>query len=75
MKRFVVVVTSLFIIFVFIALNYLLWDRESLVSMGENSQASIEALGRINMALNEDKSRLEKQIEELNNQIKTGNEK
>jgi len=75
MKRFVVIVTSLLIIFVFIALNYLLWDRESLVTLRESNQASIDALSRINMTLNEDKSRLEKQIEELNNQIKAGNEK
>jgi cell division protein FtsB len=75
MKRFVVIVTSLLIIFVFIALNYLLWDRESLVTTREHNQASIDALGRINMVLNEDKNRLEKQIEELNNQIRAGNEK
>ena len=75
MKRFVVVVTSLLIIFVFIALNYLIWDRESLVTTREHNQASIDALGRINMVLNEDKNRLEKQIEELNNQIRAGNEK
>lgn len=75
MKRFVVVVTSLLIIFVFIALNYLLWDRESLVTLRESNQASIDALSRINMTLNEDKSRLEKQIEELNSQIRAGNEK
>ncbi|HEY8500981.1 MAG TPA: hypothetical protein VIL89_10205 [Clostridia bacterium] len=75
MKRFVVIVTSLLIIFVFIALNYLLWDRESLVTLRESNQASIDALSRINMTLNEDKSRLEKQIEELDNQINAGNEK
>jgi|GEM_PF-722626 len=75
MKRFVVIVTSLLIIFVFIALNYLLWDRESLVTLRESNQASIDALSRINMTLNEDKSRLEKQIDELNNQIRDGNEK
>jgi cell division protein FtsB len=75
MKRFVVVVTSLLIIFVFIALNYLIWDRESLVTTREHNQASIDALSRINMTLNEDKNRLEKQIEELNNQIRAGNEK
>ena len=39
MKRFVVIITSLLIIFVFVALNYLLWDRESLVTLRESNQA------------------------------------
>ena len=58
MKRFVVIVTSLLIIFVFVALNYLLWDRESLVTLRESNQASIDALSRINMNLGDEKSRL-----------------
>jgi cell division protein FtsB len=57
------------IIFVFIALNYLLWDRESLVTQGESNQASIEALTRMNMTLNQEKSNLEQQASELKKQI------
>ncbi len=75
MKRFVVIVTSLLIIFVFIALNYLLWDRESLVTLGESKQASIDALSRINMTLSEDKNRLEQRNEELNSQLKSQEDK
>ncbi len=75
MKRFVVIVTSLLIIFVFIALNYLIWDREDLLTIRESNQASIDALSRINMSLNEDKNRLEKQVEELDSQVKDQEEK
>ena len=69
MKRFVVIITSLLILFVFIALNYLLWDRESLVTQGENNQASIEALTRMNMTLNQEKNSLEQHAAELKQQI------
>lgn len=69
MKRFVVIVTSLFIIFVFIALNYLLWDRESLVNLRKSDQASIDALGRINMSLSNEKNWLEQNNDDLKNQI------
>ncbi|AGC69258.1 hypothetical protein Cst_c22980 [Thermoclostridium stercorarium subsp. stercorarium DSM 8532] len=75
MKRFVAIVTSLFIIFVFIALNYLLWDRESLVNLKESNQASIDALSRINMNLSEENSKLTRQIEEMRAQIEELNEK
>jgi len=75
MRRFVVIVTSLFIIFVFIALNYLLWDRESLVNLRESDKASIDALSRINMSLNNDKTRLEQNIADLKNQIEDLNKK
>lgn len=69
MKRFVVIVASLLIILVFIALNYLIWDRESLVTLRESNQDSIDTLNRMNMSLNQEKSRLEQQTEELRNQI------
>lgn len=75
MKRFVVVVTSLLIIFVFIALNYLLLDRESLVSIRESNQASIDALSRINLDLSEEKSKLSRQVEEMREQIENLNER
>ena len=71
MKRFVVIVTSLLIIFVFIALNYLLWDRESLVTQGESNQASIEALSRMNMTLNQEKNNLEQYAADLKKQIES----
>jgi len=69
MKRFVVIVTSLFIIFVFIALNYLLWDRESLVKLRKADPASIDALGRINMSRSNEKNWLEQHNGELKSQI------
>lgn len=75
MKRFVVIITSLLIIFVFIALNYLLWDRESLVTLKESNQASIDALSRINMNLSEENSKLSRQAEEMRGQIESLNEK
>lgn len=75
MKRFVVIVTSLLIIFVFIALNYLLWDRESLVTQSESNQASIEALTRMNMTLNQENNSLEQQAAELKKQIEQLEEK
>lgn len=75
MKRFVVIVTSLMIIFVFIALNYLLWDRESLVTLRESNQASIDALSRINMNLSEENSKLTRQIEEMRGQMEALNSK
>ena len=75
MKRFVVIITSLLIIFVFVALNYLLWDRESLVTLRESNQASIDALSRINMNLSEENSRLSRQAEEMSGQIEALNEK
>lgn len=75
MKRFVVIVTSMLIIFVFIALNYLLWDRESLVTQGESNQASIETLTRMNMALNQEKSKLEQQAADQKKQMEGLEEK
>jgi cell division protein FtsB len=75
MKRFIVIITSLLIIFVFVALNYLIWDRESLVALSESNQSSIDTLTRLNMTLNQEKNRLEQQIEELNKQIEELNEK
>lgn len=75
MKRFVMIVTSLLILFVFIALNYLLWDRESLVTEGKSNQASIETLTRMNMALNQEKSKLEQQVSDLQKQIEGLEEK
>lgn len=75
MKRFVVIITSLLIIFVFIALNYLLWDRESLVTLRESNQASIDALSRINMNLSEENSKLTRQAEEMKVQIEELTEK
>ncbi|NLY19132.1 MAG: hypothetical protein GX045_09355 [Clostridiaceae bacterium] len=65
MKRFEAIVTSLLIIFVFVALNYLLLDRESLVNLRESNQASIDAISRINMNLSEEKSKLLEQNEIL----------
>ncbi len=75
MKRFVMIVTSFLILIVFIALNYLLWDRESLVTEGKSNQASIETLTRMNMALNQEKSRLEQQAADLQKQIEGLEEK
>lgn len=75
MKRFVVIITSLLIIFVFIALNYLLWDRESLVTLRESNQASINTLSRININLSEENSRLTRQTEEMREQIEALSEK
>ncbi|NLK68336.1 MAG: hypothetical protein GX283_04140 [Clostridiaceae bacterium] len=69
MKRFVVIITSLLFIFVFIALNYLLWDRESLVTLKESNQASIDALSRINMNLSEENNKLYQQSEALRKDI------
>jgi len=69
MKRFVVIVTSLLIIFVFVALNYLLLDRESLLNLRESNQASIDALSRINMNLSEEKSRLLDQTDNLSTRV------
>lgn len=69
MKRFVVIATSLLIIFVFVTLNYLLWDRESLVTLKESNQASIDVLSRINMSLGEEKNRLRDQTDNLEEQV------
>jgi predicted RNase H-like nuclease (RuvC/YqgF family) len=69
MKRFVIVIISLSIFIILIALNYLLWDRENLVAAGESSQANIDALTRINMTLNQEKSRMEQETEKLKAQI------
>ena len=69
MKRFVVIITSLLIIFVFVALNYLLWDRESLVAQGESNLANIDTLTRMNMTLNQEKNTLEQQVTDLKKQI------
>ncbi|MBP7175263.1 MAG: hypothetical protein KBA53_03450 [Thermoclostridium sp.] len=75
MKRFVMIITSMLIIFVFIALNYLLWDRESLVAQGESNQANIDTLTRMNMTLNQEKNSLDLQATELKKQIENLEEK
>lgn len=75
MKRFVVIITSFLIILVFIAMNYLLWDRESLVALKESNQDSIDTLTRMNMTLTQEKNRLEQQTEDLNEEIASLKEK
>lgn len=65
MKRFVTFFISLFIIFVFIALNYLLIDRETLVDQKESNIASINSLSRVNKTLSDDLEAAEEKIKKL----------
>ena len=72
MKKLVLVMICALLIVVFIALNYLLWDRENKVkdietleSSQASSSASINALGREIKKLEDDAKLLKDRIEEL----------
>lgn len=46
MKKLILVIISALIMTVFIAFNYLLWDREKIVGMDADKMASIDALSK-----------------------------
>lgn len=46
MKKFFIIVPSLVIIFLFIVLNYLIWDRQNKIVLDSSKDATISALGR-----------------------------
>lgn len=67
MKKFVLVLISVIIMTVFIAFNYLLWDRQNSISLNASKNASIDALSRqiknldeLNFELREKVNSLEK---------------
>lgn len=46
MKKLFIIIPSIFIIFLFIVLNYLLWDRENKIEQDTSKDSTIAALGR-----------------------------
>lgn len=84
MKKFILVMVFVLLLALFIAFNYLLWDRESktaeiknLVSVNSSNDASISAQKREIAALVDEVSGLKDQIEQLersNNQLQKDKE-
>lgn len=77
MKKFILVMISALLMVVFIAFNYLLWDRENkeknietLENSNASNNASINALGREISMLEEKNKSLETQAGELEEQNK-----
>lgn len=75
MKKFVLVMFCALLVLVFIALNYLLWDREnkvrnieSLESSNASNKASIDVLGREIKRLEDEKKLLEEKLSQLENE-------
>lgn len=71
MKKVVLVLVCSLILTVFIAFNYLLWDRERFQDIDASKSASIEALGREINKLTSDNKQLESRISDMDSYIKT----
>lgn len=78
MKKLVLVLVCALIMTVFIAFNYLLWDRENKIRSFENlnvsKNMSIDALGDKIRSLDDEKKKLQDEIKKLesqNNQIRS----
>jgi hypothetical protein len=51
MKKFIVFMSSIFVLFVFLMLNYLIWDKESLIQQSESDRIQQEWLRGENLTL------------------------
>jgi len=67
MKKLVLILICAIIMTVFVAFNYLLWDREKYEDITASKSASIDALGREINKLNSDNKLLNIRLEELEN--------
>lgn len=69
MKKFVVVMISFLVLFVFLMLNYLLWDKENLLKQRNNDKIEQDWLRGQNRTLQNTVEELEQEIKTLDKQI------
>ncbi|NLM75119.1 MAG: hypothetical protein GX187_03385 [Clostridiaceae bacterium] len=84
MKKFVIVMVSIFILFIFIMMNYLLWDKENLMEQRDNDrieqdwlrgqnrtlQATVEELEQAIRKLQDEKEEQQNKIIDLENKLR-----
>lgn len=70
MKKLVMVIVCTLVMILFIALNYLLWDRENKMNIDAHKDASINALGREIRNLEASNSSFKERINVLEGNIK-----
>jgi len=68
MKKFVIVMVSVFILFLFIMMNYLLWDKENLMEQRDNDRIEQDWLRGQNRTLQATVDELEQVIKKLQNE-------
>lgn len=75
MKKLILVIISALIMTVFIAFNYLLWDREKIVGMDADKMASIDALSKQIRNLNDENSLIRQKSKDQDETIQSMQEK
>ena len=68
MKKFVTVIISFLILFIFLTLNYLLWDKENLLKLRDNDRIEQNWLRGQNLSLQNTVEQLERSMKDLNTQ-------
>lgn len=71
MKKFVIVMISLLVLFVFLMLNYLLWDKENLLKQRDTDKLEQDWLRGQNLTLQSTVDELQRNIETLKGQNDT----
>ena len=69
MKNFFVIIICVLILSIFIAFNYVMWDRQSLQDLNETKNASIETLSREIKSLNDSNNKITKSYDEVNKKL------
>ena len=65
MKKFVTVIISFLILFIFLTLNYLLWDKENLLKLRDNDRIEQNWLRGQNLSLQNTVEQLERSMKDL----------
>jgi len=65
MKKFVTIIVSFLVLFIFLMLNYLLWDKENLLEQRDSDQIQLDWLRGQNLALQSTIDQLEQKIRVL----------
>ncbi|MDF2522658.1 MAG: hypothetical protein K0R31_299 [Clostridiales bacterium] len=75
MKKLILVIISALIMTVFIAFNYLLWDREKIVGLDADKMASIDALSRQIRNIDEENKLIRQKSQDQDESIRSLQEK
>lgn len=68
MKKFVTVIISFMVLFIFLVLNYLLWDKENLLKLSDNAKVEQDWLRGQNRTLQTTVDELEQSVKDLDDQ-------
>jgi hypothetical protein len=71
MKKFVTVIISFLVLFIFLVINYLLWDKENLLKLRDNDKIQQDWLRGQNLTLQTTVDELEKSVKDMTAQNET----